>query len=179
MCTFALLLNPLRQVRLSLLVVFLAAGTLWGQSQSAPVVLPPLPPTVIPQPPLSPLPPPLPSPNLDPLPLPPNPATPSAAPPPPSGNGPFWRNTAIPAVCIIADELESNAACKVIDAVQLGEELANAESSEQMRRILAEEVAKKVVFLSFSGNEIGCKSGPSAKDLRGRTSRVRCGISKH
>jgi hypothetical protein len=50
---------------------------------------------------------------------------------------------------MIADELDSNESCRVIDAVQLGEELANAKSSEEMRRILAEEVAKKVVFMSF------------------------------
>ena len=50
---------------------------------------------------------------------------------------------------MIADELDSTRTCDVIDAIRLGFELANAKNYEEMRRILAEQVANKVVFLSF------------------------------
>lgn len=134
-----------RPSRLQVLVVLIVA-TGYASSQTVPVTPPQLPPPVIylpPVPPTYPAPVPLP-PSIPAAPMPPV----SAAPPPP-GSGPFWRSTAIPAACVIADEIHSTTACDVLDAVELDAKLAGAESSREVRRIIAEEFAKKVVFMAF------------------------------
>jgi hypothetical protein len=56
---------------------------------------------------------------------------------------------AIPAACLVADQLESSASCDVIDASRLGWNLAGANGDREMLRILGAEAAQRVVFMSF------------------------------
>jgi hypothetical protein len=57
---------------------------------------------------------------------------------------------AIPAACLVAGQLESDAACDVIEAGSLGWELAGAnEQRWKMLHILAEDAEQKLVFMSF------------------------------
>lgn len=92
---------------------------------------------------------------------------------------------AIPAACFVAEQLESGAACDVIDPVSLGWNLAGANEHREMLHILREEFAEKIVFMSFPEDMgIGTRVGlvqemytVEAREFEALVSRIRSAMS--